>query len=237
MRRQRYSSSAVLIILFFFSFALISGKSAAQIIPNKLNLYGSYNISSMHGDPWVQNNGLITPSLYSNYKKINSFSMGASYSIYPWLAAGVQLNWSGNSDWEHPSSSLYDESTVRHFSAGPVVRFVTPFKHFGVFNRIHLFADLGFHMGTADLELKRKTMDIVSPGQIPQHMLNETNRFFGFRPGVGIGYNISSLWGVFAQYSLTYNTIDGVLFLDDSFRVSQLEFGLYLRLINQKRFF
>lgn len=222
-----------LTIVFILAYA---NNTNAQLLENKLTVYTSISSSLIHGDPYLNSNGLITPSLFSNFNQNQGIQLTGTYKLKPWLAPGMHLNVSQSTNWLLDKSFFYSSSGSDFVFIAPAIRFYIPQTSVGFFNRFSVFAELAAGAGQARIELIRPIMTVENGSNI-QLPMTESATYWGMIARIGAKFDINHLGGMHVSYSLHRNRIDGVLFNDRTLNSSQIEVGIHIRFLENKRFY
>jgi hypothetical protein len=224
-------------LAFIIAFTLIIVNGAkAQLLENKLTVYASVSSISKYGDPYVNNNGLITPSLFSNFNQNLGIQFTGTYKLKPWLAPGVFFNLSNSENWLLDESFFYSNASSDFVFVAPVIRLSSPRASTGFLNRFSGFAELAAGAGQARIELIRPIMTVGNGSNI-QLPMTESATYWGMIARIGARFDINHLGGLHISYSLHRNRIDGVLFNDGTLNSSQFEVGIHFRFLENKRFY
>ncbi len=225
----------VFTLLFMVAVALFPAK--AQFLENRLNIYAAYSTGMFQGDLWVDTDGLVTPSLYANMSGTKGLSSYVSFEVHEWIAATFHVSAYFADNWNHPESWLYQFAELRYNYFAPGLRLHSPYRKLGLLNRGRLFAGVSYGGGYTTLDLFEPMM-IVVPGQGDREFPDGETRFFhGWKASAGVQLTITHNIGLYASYSLHSNRIDGLLFTDKGFKTGLLEVGLFLRLMDKKRYY
>ncbi len=225
----------VFTLLFMVAVALFPVK--AQFLENRLNIYAAYSTGMFQGDLWVNSDGLVTPSLYANMSGTKGLSSYVSFEVHEWIAATLHVSAHSAANWNHPESELYQNADLHYYYLAPGLRLHSPYRQLGLLNRGRLFAGVSYGGGQAVLGLSEPMM-IVVPGQgDPEFPDGETNFFHGWKASAGFQFTMTPSFGLYAGYSLYANRINGSLFTDTGFKTGLLEVGLFLRLMDKRRYY
>ncbi len=231
----------VFTLLFMSAVALFSAK--AQFLDSRLNIYAALSTGVFQGDHWVDSDGLITPSLYANMSRTTGVSSYVTYDVHEWIAATFHVSAHSAGNWDHPESRLYQNADIRYYYFAPGLRLQSPYRKLGLLNRGRLFAGVSYGSGYTMLDLASPVM-IIRPGQGERpgqaelrSPYRETTFFHGWKATAGFQFTISHSIGLYASYSLHSNRINGSLFTDSGFKAGLLEAGLFLRFMENRRYY
>ncbi len=225
----------VVTVLFMSAVTLFPAK--AQFLDNRLNIYAAYSTGMFRGDLWVESDGLVTPSLYANMTGTSGLSSTLSYEVHEWIAATFYMGAFFADDWTHPESRLYQFAELRYYYFAPGLRLQSPYRKLGLLNRARLFTGVAYGGGYAALDLFAPVM-IIEPGQgTPEFPDGETNFFHGWKALAGVQLTITHNIGLYASYSLQSNRIDGLFYTDKAIKTGLFEIGLFLRLMENRRYY
>lgn len=222
-------------ILLFFSFCFIND-SFAQLAEKKLNIYAHYNWGDFLGNEMSDENALIYPNLYSNMSELTGYSLKTTYKILPLFSIGLESEKMTGKNWGSENSEIYNDATVNLRSFSPVFQIHTRFKETGIFNRLKIYGELAPVFGQSKLQLKYPVFDIDNGNTSDKSLLESTDNYFGLKVGTGIDFAFSKAAGIYLAYSVQQNVVSSALYNEEKFLYSQLSFGLYFRLLYDKRF-
>jgi hypothetical protein len=223
------------LLIYFFMSAIVF-QANAQLLENRLSIYLSFTDGNFKGDQWINQSGFIAPSLFSNFNQNQGIQLTGTYKLKPWLAPGMHLNVSRSANWLLDESFFYSNSGSDFVFIAPAVRFYSPKTSLGFFNRFSGFAELAAGAGQAGIELIRPIMTVENGSNI-QLPMTESATYWGMIARIGAKFDINHLGGLHVSYSLHRNRIDGVLFNDRTLNSSQIEVGIHIRFLENKRFY
>lgn len=223
------------LLIYFFMSAMVF-QANAQLLENRLSIYLSFTDGTFKGDQWINQSGFIAPSLFSNFNQNSGRQISGTYKIYPWLAPAMHLSISNSENWMHDQSFLYSRASSDFIFISPAIRFYSPKTSLGFFNRFSVFAELAAGAGQARIELTRPIMTVENGSNI-QLPMTESATYRGMIARIGAKFDINHLGGLHVSYSMHRNRIDGVLFNDRTLNSSQIEVGIHIRFLENKRFY
>ncbi len=223
-------------ILLIVSILLTTSTVHAQLIDKKINIYSTYNIGKFSGGEMSDNNGFIFPNLYSNLSELNGYSLKANYKILPLFCIGLEGGELRGTNWSLENNDLYNEADVTLKSISPVFQIHTRFKETGIFNQLKLFGEVSPVFGQSKLQLGKPIFEINSVDGINMELLESVNNYFGIKGCLGIEYAFSKDVGLMMSYSVQKSNISSALYNDADFVFGQISFGLYFRLLYNKRY-
>ncbi|NLD48864.1 MAG: hypothetical protein GX660_17015 [Clostridiaceae bacterium] len=231
--------NSVLFIIFLLTiFITVSLNCRAQIIDNKINLYGGYERGRFYGNGSINENNFIYPSLYPNLKSLNGISLKILYN-HPiqFFGFGVTFTHLKGIGWKSPDSPEYNGSKVILHSLSPTIQIHSKLTGKGVFNRFRLFFEIAPGIGLSKLTLSNPIFDIQSGNSIISQPMNSFDLFYGFKRDSGIELAINQNVNVYFSYSYSRNWIKSKLYADKHFSSSCLSLGAILRLRKIKQLF
>jgi hypothetical protein len=210
----------------------------AQIIDNKINLYGGYEKGWFYGNESINEHSFIYPSLYSNLKSLNGISLKILYNNHSQIFSfGITFTHFKGTDWKSSDSPEYNGSKVILQSLSPAIQIHSKLTETGVFNRIRLFFEIAPSIGLSKLTLSNPLFDIQSGNSIISQPMNSIDLFYGFKGDSGIELAINQSVSVYLSYSYSHNWIKSKLYADNHFSSSWLSLGTILRLKKIKQLF
>lgn len=235
MHKNLIQVFAAILMPLVFAFVFMQ-KAQAQLLGNKLTVYTTFVSAVNHGEPYVQSGDFIAPSLFANLGQSYGFRLGGTYKIMPWLAPGLHLSTNHSSDWQHGRSDLYRDAAVSTLFAGPSIRVYSPNTRLGFFNRFSVFAEIAAGVGRTSILLADPIMTVGGGGNF-EPPLEESSWHRGVQASLGAKFGLSPMLGLHVGYSWHNMYIEGVLFNDRTHAITQLEFGLHFRFLENKRFY
>jgi hypothetical protein len=234
-----YKNLSHLLAFVFFSFAFAyipGGKAHAQLLDNRVTVYTSFVSAVSNGEAYVQSGDFIAPALFSNFDRNYGYRLAGTYKVKPWLAPGLHLSAVHSGDWQHGSSELYRDAAARFLFAGPSVRVYSPSTRLGLFNRLSVFAEIAAGAVRSTVLLAHPIMSVGGGGNF-EPLLEESGWYRGIHAGLGARFDINHLVGIHLGYFWNNMQTKGVLFTDRTHAITQLEFGLHFRFMENKRFY
>jgi hypothetical protein len=152
------------------------------------------------------------------------------------LGIGAGLDYLYASDWESEHYEDYEGSRVRHCTISPVFQIHNRLSETGVLNRLSFTFEIAPGMGLSKLELENSLFDVQPEIPYLSLPLNSDDIFFGIRGSAGAGLMITNLFGSYINYSISNNWITSKLYNDKHFTTSYLDFGIFIKIMNDKHF-
>jgi hypothetical protein len=215
----------------------LSYLGVAQIIDNKINVYIGYGLADIHGNKILHEDDFISPSLFANYIQSNDMSFKILVKQNQFLSLGFCYNTYNAFNWKNQQYIDYNESTLKQYSFSPIIQFHNKMKESGLQNRIKLYMEVAPIIGMSDLQLTYSLFDIQSNKGDVSLPLNSNDPFYGVKVSVGTEVSINHYLGVFISCTGQKCWISSNLYNDKHFSNMQIEGGLFLRLLKDKRYF
>lgn len=209
----------------------------AQFIDKYINIYTGYVNGHFYGKEVINETGYISPSLYSNFEDLNGISIKALYNGHKYFSFGLSTEFLNGSNWYYDGRSNYSGAGIKIRSLSPVLQFHNKFLKDGVFNKLKIFIEISPSFGTSVLTLKNPLFDIQGENITVAQPMESSDAFYGIKGGAGLEFVFSKLFGVYITYSLQYDWVNSKLYNDKQFSSTQLDFGIFMRFIRDKRYF
>jgi len=224
----------IIILIFFTS---ISANS--QVIENKLNLNLSSGICNVNGEISIIEDNYITPSLYSNYSFVYNYNAKMIIHAYSYISYGIKINSISFNNWNNIiTDTLFNLSNTKNFVFAPTIQIHNRFKEKGFFNRVKVYIEVSPSIGKSTLRLNTPVFYVQSGSGTEQSPLLETKDFIlGVEAGGGIELALSNGFGIFSNFSYTYNKVNSAFYNDKHFSYTSLNFGFFVRLLINKHFY
>lgn len=225
-------------VIFTLLFILQTSIVKAQYIKNSFNTYFSCNVHFPVGNRLVEEKEFITPSLHENMEKIVSFSIAGISTVKPFLSLGAGLDKTLYSAWSYKDYTHYSGSMVRETSIFPVFQFHFPWQERGFFNRFNPNLRLSPFGGVSVATFQAPPSGVHQAGNIDISSLLTSRDFFaGMKGAVGMEVILHRYIGFTASYGMRYLRVSSNLFNDQQLFQSTVSAGIYLRFLNDKRFY
>lgn len=223
-----------ILIFFIYNCSFIN----AQLIDNNLNFYFGYRNNSILGGKFTNENGFISPSLYSNMDKSNSYSIKGIYKYKNKLSLGLGIEFNTINNWNLKNYDNYNNSKVNNFSINPIIQMHTSNHERGIFNRLKLYIQISPIIGISSLTLNNPYLEFQS-NTIPYINIpsSSTDLFGGFEFSGGFEFILTSGIGIFCNYGYKNCWIRSDFYNDKRFSNTFIEGGLFLRLNKNKHFY
>jgi len=226
--------NTLIIIIFLFS---ANPVVYSQLIESKLNIYLSAGTNTSYGNQDVTEGNYITPSLFANFEKGNNFSFTGTYQLKPFFSIGLQIKNTNFSNWFYDDKVyLYQNSSSRIKSFGPVIKIHSKIKDEGFFNRFSAALSLVPTINNVNVNLEKSIFDI-QPVNPADDLLNSVITSFGAEIHGVIEYSITQHFGVFIDGGFGYNGLDGTLYSDKRLISSNLNLGFSIKLMKNKHYY
>ena len=223
--------TAVLLLCLFYN-----GVSA-QILHNNVNVHSAYFNGTFTGEEVLSDNGFVMPSLFSNYEKSEGLLVSVSNRIYSFMCLGLTFMSYEASNWQYKNLSDYRHSVSKKTFFAPQIKFNTPQARLGIRNRLSLFIGAAPGLGVSKLTLEYPLVAIQNQDSDYLPPLSESNIYYGIKTTIGTNIILHPRIGVFLAYAQQHNRIKGSFFINNRFTTRHLEFGLLIRLAENKQIY
>lgn len=210
--------------------------SHAQQIDNKVNIYCGYGFGSFYGKEMITEDNFISPSLFANYQNLSGISLKGLVSGNKILGFGLGLDYLTASQWELQGYIDYSKSGVNLYSISPVIQFHTKYTERELTNRIKAFFEIAPTIGLSKLTLSTPLFDIQSE-EIFSQPLESNAMYYGVKGNAGLEIIITRAIGLSLSYSYQQSWVSSIYYPDKHFANSLLNFGIFLRLKKDQRYF
>lgn len=224
------------LIINLLCILLLANSAKGQLIDNNLNVSLSYNIGVFHGNENVIKGNFRYPSLFSNMNHLSGFSVAAVKKIRPNVSYGLCYTKSNAYNWEMGDNSLYLKSELYFSELATIFRYHNKFANTKIFNRLNLFAELSPVIGISNFKSETPLFEIQPMSYEPIAPTKGYDIFVGIKSGIGAGLSLSRSIGVIASYTFNSNIIKSKFYSDNHYLASQVNVGLFIKLMNDKRF-
>jgi hypothetical protein len=153
------------------------------------------------------------------------------------ISAGMAVEQLQASDWEQKDNSDYANSSIGLYSLSTVIQIHNPYKEAGFSNRFKIFGEIAPLAGLTKLSLNNPLFDIRSNEYIVKQPLKSNDFFYGIKGTLGVEFAINQFAGICCSYSFSYNPTSSRLYSDNRFYATQLQMGVFVKLIKDKKFF
>ncbi len=213
--------------------------ASAQYINNKLNIYAGVrkltvpNLStSIQGD-------FRMPAFYYTMQPGFSHSVRATYHLTDFLRAGIGYEQSEFSNQHDKDHSIYSGAQAKAKYWGAIVMVHKKASSVGHLSKVRFTAQVnpqvGFHW--ASVRSTPYSAYMLTGGREVALPATEQYTGAGGNVSVGLEYTCFNIMGLYANYGYSYHRTKSTLHADPSLRYQFVEAGLYLRLLNNKRYF
>jgi hypothetical protein len=208
-----------------------------QILDNKLNIHLGFETGYFHGNIYAKEDGFTFPSLYANMKNITGNSLQGTYNIGKYLKVGLRFEKLLATEWSVKNREEYTNSYIKLQSLSPVLALHTPFIETGFLNKFNFSLGILPTLSYSYLKLDRRLSDIYYLNtRIFENEISDESRYFSIKGNLNIMYNLTQRFGIYSSYLLSYSMVQSNLNYDKGFTLSQIEVGLYMKLLRNKRY-
>lgn len=209
----------------------------AQAIENKVNMSLGYSMGDFTGQSMFRDQGFMSPSLFSNYRKTSGISLSVIYNHFKPFRIGLDLEYTQASQWEMNGQTDYSGSMIKQFSVGPDMQYQYKFNHSNVSDWLTAFAGISPMVGYTNLSLRDPLFDVQSSGGTIAQPMMSTDLFFDVKLTTGLEAIVWRNLGVFISYTYCYGWTKSELYPDTHFSKSMAEAGIVLKLQKNKRYY
>ena len=224
-----------LIILTFI--VLLSSFCRAQFVGSQIKLYAGKSQGSFMGVDMINEGNFSAPSLFKYYKGFSGQNFKGLVKINPLISIGIGADMIKASNWVNPNASDYDGSALKQNSISTVIQFHKFFNKFNFCNGVNLFLEIAPVLGQTQINLKKSIWSIKSQNGTEAYPLQSKDAYYGIKGSAGLEWSFNQFVGLFASYSFQENKISSDFYNDKQFLRSQLDFGLFMKVIKDKRFY
>ena len=210
---------------------------SAQYIDSKIKFYLGISQGGFMGADKITDGNFSAPSLFASHKGFSGQSFKALAKINALINFGIGVDIIKASNWENYNSTNYNKSEIKQYSLSPIIQFHTFFNKFNTYNGINLILEITPTFGQSEIILKNSIWDIQSNTGPVTPPFKSKDYFYGVKAGAGLEWSINQYIGVFLNYSFQQNWISSDLYPDRHFLRKQLDFGLFLKIIKDKRYY
>jgi hypothetical protein len=226
------------IILFTIFLFLQASLVQAQYLENRFSVYFNFHNSFPGSKGFYEEGEFIVPSLYNNMGQINTYSVAGITAFKSYLSLGAGISKTLYSKWHYTGQNLYNGAKFNETAFYPVIQMHFPWKEKGLFNRLRPNIQLSPLLGLAKLSLQESPFDIqttLNPDS-PQ-LMSSSDLFYGLKGAVGIEMLLHQNIGLTACYGIKKMWVSSILYNDQQVFQSNVSLGLFLRIMNDKRFY
>lgn len=224
-------------LIIFAIIVLISSFCRAQFVGSQIKLYVGACQGSFMGSNMINEGSFSTPSLFKYYKGFSGQSFKGLFTINSLISVGIAADMIKASNWNNPNTSTYDGSVFKQNSFSPVIQFHTFFNKFNFCNGVNLFLEIAPVIGQAQITLKKSIWEIKNQNTQVASPLQSIDGFYALKGSAGLEWSFNQYIGLYASCSFQENKISSDFYNDKQFLRSQLDFGVFLKLIKDKRFY
>jgi len=207
-----------------------------QLLDNRANFQIGYETGINLGKELFNNQGIMAPSFYSNFKSLNGITFKGILKLSEHISTGLSTSILYNSDWESQHYSSYIKSNEKSISIKPVFQYHTAFKDKNIFNRLKLYGEVSPVIGFSAVSLAYSNFDVIGAADLKSQLLKSNNIYYGLSLGGGAEYKITNRIGVFANLSIQEHLIESPIYIDNRRSALTLSIGTVLSLAKYKRF-
>lgn len=208
----------------------------SQIIENRINLSLGYITGSFLGKELSEDKNFQYPSLFSNLKKINGVSFKIAYNLNKQFNVGINIESCSGLKWDFEGRTEYSGAEINLKAFSPSIQFQSKFSKQKLLN-LYYFFEISPRVGLSTTRLSNPLNDIQNSDGIILNSIESTDMFYGYRSNIGLKYLFSINLGTYSSFSYEYNWINSKLFNDKSFSRVILDFGVFIMLVKNKRYF
>jgi hypothetical protein len=209
----------------------------AQPIESRINIYGGYSVGMFHGQPVIDNQGFLYPSLFSNYTSQMGWNLKGLVRVTGFCRIGAGYEQLTAQDCECQDYVDYQESEMdlQIFSLNG--QFYTRLGKTGPLNLLTAYAEISADVGASDLRLMFPVVDIKGQTKPDASPLESTDHFYGAEMTGGLEFMAGHSLGFYLAYSFGLQWTRSALYVDERIEYSQVNAGVFLRLFKEKRYF
>lgn len=224
--------------LFLCLAILFTTAVQAQYIKNKLNISIGYTQLLPEKESLVVENEFSSPSLFNNMNTRLSFSMKATYKIFPYLSLGFGTDRGTYKNWTYKAYLHYSGSKVTEKAIYPIAELHMKQATRGFFNVVRPNLQLSPMFGQLEVSFSHSPIEVHSPLSIPKEAITSvTDSFKGIKASIGIDVILHQNMGLSAAYGMKKSQLSSSFFPDTSLKQHFLEVGLFFRFDKNKRFY
>ena len=182
------------IILFL---VLTTSVAKSQKIDNSLNIGISYSYNTPLGDKYTSVQGIITPSVFSNFESSKSINTFANYKLTSRSYIGLKYGFTDFRNWSNTSSNLFSNSYLYQHTVFLTTQYdILKFK-----NNLSLFLHINPYINRTTIKLQHDFVGYIPVDESSSDFY--TSSFaYGFESSIGIQYPINSFFGIKADYGI-----------------------------------
>ncbi|MBN2616237.1 MAG: outer membrane beta-barrel protein [Bacteroidales bacterium] len=209
----------------------------AQVIENKVNLNLGYGMGWFSGQSLIEDQSFSSPSLFANYKTTSGFTLTMLYNQMKPLRIGLDFEYVQASEWKLKEQTEYIGSSIKQFSAGPVVQYTYGFNQSRASEWLTAFVGFSPMIGYTNLSLRHPFFDIESTGGTIEQPMESSDLFFDMKLDAGLEAVVWRNIAVFVSYAYSYGWTKSLVYPDTQFSCNMVKAGIVLHLIRNKRYF
>ncbi len=230
------------IYCFVLLLCLVGNVAIAQTIDNKLDVYGGFGLANSSGNAYFQQGSYSTPTLLPNMHAGYTISMSVCYQVWPFFKIGAGMGKTRFSKWQlEENQEIYKAADLRILSFSPILKFQTPYRNQGIFNRIKFYTGVNPEFNSVKLNLRRSIFEVQSivkqEEMTPEYLKSSRKKFPGLEVVLGVEYAFSDRVGVFLNLGYHYFNTSDILYPDSQFMYQTVQTGLFFRYLYNKRFY
>ena len=223
------------LIILLISLSSLSLK--AQIIDNKVDINLGYCIGKFGGDDLINEDGFISPALYSNYESTYNIRFKCIFIKMNYLNFGASIDYCKASDWNMDLYSYYKDSESAMYSFSPLFQVHPKVVDYGFLNRVGFYLEVAPTIGISEVTVPEQLFDVEFMNSLITIPDNESDIFYGIKGTIGVNISINQSIGIFFESGAGYYRISPGLFVDTHFTNFNAGAGIMIKLVKNKRFF
>jgi len=194
------------------------------------------------GPAMYREGDLETPSLLYNMDLGGSYSGEVQLYIHPLVSAGLGIGQAYFSSWKSPTGEAppkYIDPRLLFVSIYPIVQFNSPFRAYGIWNRLQLGVQLRPTLNVMHTQTKLSMLDVRGATGRPEGIFprKETHAGPGIQLYLRSAYAVNWLYGFSLKAGAEFIRAPGLLYLEDWSRYLSVQLGIFLRLYQIKRYY
>lgn len=207
-----------------------------QLLNNRAGLQIGYETGIPLGNELFNNQGVMAPSFYANFKSMNGINIKGILKLSDHISTGISTSFIYASNWETKHYISYLNSNEKSICLKPVFQYHTVFKEKGIYNRLKLYGEISPVLGYSMTSLQNSNFEVIGETVLNNGLLKNNNIYYGLSLGGGSEYKLSNRIGLFAQLSIQENFIESPVFIDNRKSSLTLSIGTVISLSKDKRF-
>lgn len=206
-----------------------------QLFSDRSNLFAGFQTGVFAGGELFNHQGTVAPSFYSNFSHNYGYVLKQSVVLSPCYSAGLKVTMLYSENWQSDRYSSYKGAESKILAVLPTLEVHNKFSHYGLFNRLKLYADIAPVFGWSNTSIKSDIFYIKGNVEVNEVFIHD-HFFVGVNAGIGSEFAFTNSFGVFVDLSVQEAFFRHPFFVDNRYTLFAANFGVRINLIKHKRF-